>query len=85
VTDILSDEEKATFQRAAARRKAAGIRLGRFVICCDTNQVESLNVLLDSWVGQFGKQKAIDHLIKLWSAAEARLKDRDAQKTVPPR
>ena len=77
VTDTLTDEEKATFRAAGERRKAAGIRLKRFAVMCDANQIESLNVLWDSWTERFGKQRAVDHLIKMWGHAEARLRDKD--------
>jgi hypothetical protein len=75
----ISEEEKAIFRAAAARRTANSIRLKRVVFSCDENQAESLSVLLDAWVTRFGKQAAIDHLIRMWGHAEARLKDRDAQ------
>jgi hypothetical protein len=76
LSDTLTDEEKATFRAAGERRKAAAIRLKRFAVMCDANQAESLNVLWESWVERFGKQLAVDHLIKMWSHAEARLGDR---------
>lgn len=82
----LSETEKETFRAASERRKKAGIRLKRFAIMADENQVVSLNSLWDSLVERFGKQSAVDHLIRMWGAAEARLRDSErAQKPVPPR
>jgi hypothetical protein len=88
MSDDLTEHEKAVFRAAGVRRKNAGIRLKRFAVMADANQIESLNVLWDAWAERFGKQQAVDHLIKMWSAAEARLRDQergDAQKPVPAR
>lgn len=65
------------YRAATERRKLAGIRLKRFAIMCDENQVVSLNSLWDSLVERFGKQAAVDHLIRMWSHAEARLCDKE--------
>jgi hypothetical protein len=86
MSDDLTEHEKAVFRAAGVRRKEAGIRLKRFAVMCDSNQIESLNVLWDSWAERFGKQAAVDNLIKMWSHAEARLRDKerdDAQKPIP--
>lgn len=71
----LSEQEKATFKSATERRRAAGIRLKRFAVLCDSSQVESLNELWDSWVERLGKQTAVDHLINLMAHSEARMQD----------
>ena len=77
MTDTLTDEEKATFKRAADRRTAAGVRLKRITLMADENQVASFNELFDAWVRRVGKQRAVDGLLGLMSAAEARFQDRE--------
>jgi hypothetical protein len=80
----LSEEEKALFRAATERRKAAGIRLKRFAIMCDEKQVESLNELWNAWTERWGKQHAVDELLRLMSLVETRLRDKErAQETVP--
>jgi len=59
----LSDEQKQVFKDAAARRKAAGIKLGRFSVMADKNQIVSLNDFWNGWVQTLGKQHAVDYLI----------------------
>ena len=75
--DSLSAQDKATFQRATQRRKENGIRLKRFTVQAEQSQVEALNILLDAWVERYGKTLALDHLIVLWSRAEARVRDQE--------
>jgi hypothetical protein len=58
-----TEEQKQVFKDAAARRRAAGIKLGRFTILADKNQIVSLNDFLDGWIRHLGKQGAIDFLI----------------------
>jgi len=77
----ISEEEKALYRAATERRKLAGIKLKRFAIMADENQVVSLNSLWDSLVERFGKQSAVDHLIRMWGAAEARLRDNERAKS----
>ena len=76
--DSLSAQDKATFQRATQRRKENGIRLKRFTVQAEQSQVEALNILLDAWVERYGKTLALDHLIVLWSRAEARVRDKES-------
>jgi hypothetical protein len=59
----VTEAEKQTFQEAAARRKANGIKLGRFAVHADTNQIISLNDFMDGWIKKLGKQRAVDYLI----------------------
>jgi hypothetical protein len=73
----ISEQEKLLYRAATERRRAAGIRLKRFAVLADANQVESLNQLWDSWVERFGKQGAVDRLLGMWSHAEARLRDKE--------
>lgn len=62
-----------TFKNAAARRKASGIKLKRWQILLDSNQIESINVFWDSWVRALGKQKAGDYLIVVMRKADETL------------
>jgi hypothetical protein len=73
----ISEEEKLMYRAATERRKAAGIRLQKFSVMCDTKQVESLNVLWDAWVERWGKQHAVDELLRLMSTVESRLRDKE--------
>ena len=59
----LSDEDKAVFKAATERRKANAIKLGRFAVMADTNQVISLDEFFNGWVERLGKQRAVDYLI----------------------
>ena len=65
------------FREASARRRENGIRLKRFAVMCDATQVEALNEIWDSWCIRFGKQKAVDVLIRVMSNVEARLQEKD--------
>jgi hypothetical protein len=80
MSDALTDEEKATFRAAGERRKAAGIRLKRIYLLADENQVTSFNVLWESWVERWGKQKAMDQLLRFMSLVESRLRDKERAK-----
>lgn len=73
----ISEEEKAIYRAATERRAKAGIRLRRFCVMADENQVVSLNALWDANVARFGKQKAVDTWIVILSKVEARLRDRE--------
>jgi hypothetical protein len=72
----LSESEKATFKAATERRKAAGIKLGRITLLAEKSQVEGFNELWDSWVARWGKNLAVDHLIRIMGQVEARLQDK---------
>jgi hypothetical protein len=80
MTDTLTDEEKATFRAAGERRKAAGIRLRRIYLLADANQVESFNVLWESWCTRWGKQRAMDELLRFMSLVESRVRDKERAK-----
>jgi hypothetical protein len=73
----ISEQEKLLYRAATERRRAAGIRLKRFAVLADANQVESLNQLWDAWVERDGKQCAVDRLLRMWSHEEARLRDQE--------
>ncbi len=77
MTESLTDEEKATFRAAGERRKAAGIRLKRIYLLADENQVASFNTLWDSWCTRWGKQRAMDELLRFMSLVEARVRDKE--------
>jgi hypothetical protein len=76
VSDI-SEEEKALYKAATERRAKAGIRLKRFCVMADENQVVSLNALWDGAVERWGKQKAVDTWIVILSKVDARLRDKE--------
>ena len=59
----LSAEEKATFLAATNRRKAAGIRLRRWAVMLDADQIVSINSYWSDMVETLGKQKAGDYLV----------------------
>lgn len=84
MSDTLSDEEKATFRAAGERRKKAGIRLKRVNFMADANQVASFNALLESWIERWGKQKAVDELLRLMSTVESRLRDKERSAQIRP-
>lgn len=69
----LTDAQKQVFKDAAARRKAAGIKLKRWCVMLDSNQIESVNVFWDSWVRALGKQKAGDYLLVVMRKADETL------------
>jgi hypothetical protein len=77
MSEQLTEQEKATFRAATERRKKCGIRLKRFSVMCDAHQVVGLNQLWDAWTERWGKQAAVDHLLKLMSTVEARLRDKE--------
>jgi len=77
MTHELSDAEKLTFKNATARRREAGIRLGRISFMATTEQVQSFNELWDSWVERWGKNKAVDILLSAMSGIEARVRDQE--------
>jgi len=80
----LTDEEKATFKRAAERRKVAGIRLGRFTVMLNKDQIESINEFWDSWIRALGKNGAGDYLVVVMRDAHEKLRtaiqEREAKK-----
>jgi hypothetical protein len=78
--DTLTDEEKRVFREAGERRAKAGIRLKRIYLLADENQVASFNVLWESWVERWGKQKAMDQLLRFMSLVESRLRDKERAK-----
>jgi hypothetical protein len=79
VSDTLTDEEKRVFREAGERRAAAGIKLKRVYFMADANQVASFNALWESWVLRWGKQRAVDELIRFMSLVETRIRDKERQ------
>jgi hypothetical protein len=77
VTDTLTDEEKRVFREAGERRKANAIRLKRVTFLTDANQAESFNAIWESWCLRWGKQRAVDELLRFMSLIEARLRDKE--------
>jgi len=73
IAHALSAEEKQIFKSATERRREAGIRLKRFCISLDSNQVESVNMFWDSFVRALGKQKAGDYFVVVMRKADESL------------
>jgi hypothetical protein len=73
----LSDQDKDVFRRAAERRKAAGVILKRFAIMADASQVEAINEIWESFVLRWGKEKAVDVLLRAMCRIETRMRDRE--------
>lgn len=71
----LTDEQKQVFKDAAARRKEAGIRLGRFCVMLNRDQIESVNEFWDSWVRALGKDRAGDYLVVVMRDAHEKLRE----------
>jgi hypothetical protein len=86
----LTDEQKAVFKAATERRKAAGIRLGRWCVMLNKDQLVSINEFWDSWVKALGKEKAGDYLIVVMRKGHEALREaikrrQDARKSPPDR
>jgi len=77
---VLTDEQKRTFREAGERRLANGIRLKQVRFMADANQVQSFNAIWESWLDRWGKQAAVDHLIRLMGTVESRLRDKERAK-----
>lgn len=84
MTHELSEEQKQVFKDAAARRKAAGIRLGRFTIMMDKAAIESVNEYWDSWIRTLGKERATDYFVVVMRNGHEKLRaalmEREAKK-----
>ena len=80
----LTDAQKQLFKDMTARRKAAGIRLGRWCIMVNKDQLESIEEFWGSWVGALGKQRAGDYLVVVMRDAHEKLRiaiqEREAKK-----
>jgi len=59
----LDEQSKAVFKAATERRRDAGIRLKRFSIMLDADQIVSINSYWSDMVETLGKQKAGDYLV----------------------
>jgi hypothetical protein len=70
----ISEAEKEVFRAAAARRKAAGIKLGRFAFMADQTQIVSINEFWNGWVEALGKQHAVDYLLIAMRKADESLR-----------
>ena len=77
----LTDADKAVFKAATERRLANGIRLKRFSVMCDASQVSALNDLWTGWIERFGKQKAVDVLLRLMTTVETRMREADERRS----
>lgn len=80
----LTEEQKQVFKDAAARRREAGIRLKRFCVMLEENQVISVNEYWDTWVRHLGKVRAGDYLLVVMREAHEKLRaalvEREAKK-----
>lgn len=74
---VLSEDEKQFFQRAAARRKENGIKQKLIRMFAEESQVVAFNELYESWVIRWGKIGALDHLIRVMSVVEAKMRDKE--------
>jgi len=74
VAEELSQAEKDVFKAAAARRKAAGIKLKRFAFMADENQIVTINEFWNGWVEALGKQHAVDYLLVALRKADESLR-----------
>lgn len=73
MTHELTDAQKQVFVDATNRRKESGIRLKRFCVMLDSNQIESVNLFWDSFVRTLGKQKAGDYFVVVMRKADESL------------
>jgi hypothetical protein len=71
----LTEEQKQVFKDATARRKANGIRLGRFCVMLNKDQIVSINEYWDSWTRLLGKERAGDYLIVAMTRAHEALRE----------
>jgi hypothetical protein len=74
MSEPLTDAEKATFLAATNRRKAAGIRLRRWAVMLDADQIVSINSYWSDMVETLGKQKAGDYLVVVLREAHETLR-----------
>jgi len=77
----LTSEEKAAFKSATERRRANGIRLKRITLCAEASQVQGFNEIWEVWVERYGKNSAVDVLLRLMSTVEARIREEDARRS----
>lgn len=70
----LSDEQKKVFKDAAERRKAAGIKLGRWCVMLDKAAIESINEYWDTWVRTLGKERATDYFVVIMRNGHEKLR-----------
>lgn len=70
-----TEEAKAFWKEATARRRANGIRLGKLSVMVEKEQVESFLELYQTWITRWGKSKATDALIAAMADFEARYQD----------
>jgi hypothetical protein len=73
-------EQKETFKDASKRRRDRGIRLKQFAVRAEESQVIALSELYEAWLERWGKEDAIDRLIRMWAHAEARIRDQEHAK-----
>jgi hypothetical protein len=67
----LSEEHKAIFRDAAARRKAKQIESGLIRMFAEIHQVEGFNEIWETWIERWGKSLSMDHLIRAMCVEEA--------------
>lgn len=73
----LTEAEKKVFLDATNRRKERGLKLKRICLLAESSQVEAFYCLFDSWVIRWGKERAMDELIRLMGLVEARVQDKE--------
>lgn len=70
-----SEEAKAFWKDATARRKANGIRLGRLCVYVEKEQVDGFNELYQTWIKRWGKSQATDAVIAAMCEYESKYQD----------
>ena len=73
----LTETEKQIFLAATERRKQNGIRLRRVCFLAEANQVESFNLILDSWIRRWSKTDAIETLLYVMAKVESRMQEKE--------
>lgn len=81
----LTDAEKEIFRAATERRRQNGVRLRKVTFMAEASQVDSFNLLLDSFIRRWGKEQAIETLLWVMARLESRMleKEKNGEKSAP--
>lgn len=80
----LTDAEKEIFRAATERRRQNGVRLRKVTFMAEASQVDSFNLLLDSFIRRWGKEQAIETLLWVMSKVEARMQEKERNGEAKP-
>jgi hypothetical protein len=72
-----TEAEKKLFVEMTNRRKLNGVRLRRWSVMMDAQQLEVIDDLWSEWVSRWGKHHAANHLIRAMADEEAEFRDRE--------